>query len=182
MILLWELNVATLPTFLVGGFLVFVGIAMGLQQWRVHTELCNDSELDELDYRNSERRVQIRVTLSGLFVLTGFLISLGGRLDELFKISAASYFTFSMGFLGVLLLLLAAIVVLGLIDLSLTAAQLRRSGSRGQGMRQQVEEELRRYRESRQLQRSSTTPPGDTFNVPPSDSLNQPTEDIADQS
>ena len=170
---LGELNGATLPTFLVGGFLVFVGIAMGLQQWRAQYELRNDSELDEREYRESERRVQIRVALSGLFLLTGFLISLGGRLDGLFRMSATSYFTFSMGFLGVLLMLLAAIVVLGLVDLSLTAAQLRRSGSRGQGMRQQVEEELRRYRESRQSQRSSTTSPGDAANALPSDEPNE---------
>ena len=179
---LGELNGATLPTFLVGGFLVFVGIAMGLQQWRAQSELRNDSELDEREYRDSERRVQIRVTLSGLFVLTGFLISLGGRLDELFKMSATSHFTFSMGFLGVLLLLLAAIVVLGLVDLSLTAAQLRRNASRGCGRRRQLEEELLRYRELRQSQASPASTLGDAATAPPSDSSNQPTEDIADQS
>ena len=171
-----ELNGATWPTFLVGGFLVFVGLAKGLEQWRVSHELHNDSKLDEREFREQERRVQIRLTLSGLFVLTGFLISLGGRLDGLFfRMSASLYITFSMGFLGVLLMLLAAIVVLGLVDLSLTAAQLRRSGSRGQGMRQQVEEELRRYRESRQSQRSSAASPGDTLNTPPSESSNQTT-------
>ena len=177
-----ELNGATLPTFLVGGFLVFVGIAMGLQQWRAQYELRNASELDERDYRESERRVQIRVTLSGLFLLTGFLISLGGRLDELFRMSGASYITFSMGFLGALLLLLAAIVVLGLIDLSLTAGQLRRSGSRGHGMRQQVEEELRSYRESRQTQRSSTASLGDAANALPSDAPNESAGNLTDQS
>lgn len=145
MFLLWELDGTTLPMFLLGGFLVFVGIAMGLQQWRAHFELRQDSTLDEREYRDSERHVQIRVTLSGLFLLTGFLISLGGRLDELFRMSAASYFTFSMGFLGGLLMLLAAIVVLGLIDLNLSAAQFRRSANRGSGGRQKLEEELRWY-------------------------------------
>ena len=177
-----ELNGATLPTFLVGGFLVFVGIAMGLQQWRAQYELRNDSKLVEREYRESERRVQIRVTLSGLFVLTGFLISLGGRLDALFRMSATSYFTFAAGFLGVLLMLLAAIVVLGLIDLSLTAAQLRRIANRGLGGRRQLEEELLRYRELRQSQNRSASTPGDAANAPPSDSSSPPTEDIADQS
>ena len=172
-----ELNGATWPTFLVGGFLVFVGLAKGLEQWRVSHELHNDSKLDEREFREQERRVQIRLTLSGLFVLTGFLISLGGHLDGLFRMSASLYITFSMGFLGVLLMLLAAIVVLGLVDLSLTAAQLRRSGSRGRGLRQQVEEELRRYRESQQAQRSSTASPGHAANAPPSASSSQSTAD-----
>ena len=172
-----ELNGATWPTFLVGGFLVFVGLAKGLEQWRVSHELHNDSKLDEREFREQERRVQIRLTLSGLFVLTGFLISLGGRLDGLFRMSASLYITFSMGFLGVLLMLLAAIVVLGLVDLSLTAAQLRRSGSRGRGLRQQVEEELSRYRQSQQAQRSSTASPGHAANAPPSASSSQSTAD-----
>ena len=85
---LWELDAMTLPTFFVGGFLVFVGSAMGLQQWRASHELHNNSTLDELEYRERERRIQIRLTLSGLFMLTGFLISLGGRLDALFRMSA----------------------------------------------------------------------------------------------
>ena len=177
MFLLWELNGATLPTFLVGGFLVFVGIAMGLQQWRAQYELRNDSELDEREYRELERRVQIRLTLSGLFVLTGFLISLGGRLDSLFRLSVSTYFTFSMGFLGVLLMLLAAIVVLGLIDLSLTAAQLRRSANRGLGGRRQLEEELLRYRELRQSQNRATSTLGGAATAPPSDSSCPPTEE-----
>lgn len=178
MFLLWELNGATLPTFLVGGFLVFVG----LEQWRASHELHKDSTLDEREYREQERRVQIRLTLSGLFVLTGFLISLGGRLDGLFRKSASLYITFAMGFLGVLLMLLAAIVVWGLVDLSLTAAQLRRSGSRGRGLRQQVEEELSRYRESRQTQRNSTASLGDAANALPSDASNESTGNLTDQS
>ena len=179
---LGELNAATLPTFVVGGFLVFVGLAMGLEQWCVSRELHNNSTLDELEYRERERRIQIRLTLSGLFMLTGFLISLGGRLDALFRMSANLYFTFSTGFLGVLLLLLAAIVVLGLIDLSLTAAQLRRISNRGLGGRRALEEELLRYRELRQSQARSASTPGDAANAPPSVSSNSPTEDIADQS
>ena len=177
-----ELDAMTLPTFFVGGFLVFVGSAMGLQQWRASHELHNNSTLDELEYRERERRIQIRLTLSGLFMLTGFLISLGGRLDALFRMSANLYFTFSTGFLGVLLLLLAAIVVLGLIDLSLTAAQLRRISNRGLGGRRALEEELLRYRELRQSQARSASTPGDAANAPPSVSSNSPTEDIADQS
>lgn len=182
MFLLWELDGATLPTFLVGGFLVLVGVAMGLQQWRTQYELRNDSKLDEQEYRELERRVQIRVTLSGLFVLTGFLISLGGRLNSLFRLTASTYFTFSMGFLGVLLLLLAAIVVLGLVDLSLTAAHLRRSGNRGRGGRQRLEEELRLYREQQRSQMSAEKPPGDALSPSPSDSSNHSTSDFTDQS
>lgn len=184
MYLIWTLNPATLPTFLVGGFVMLVGIAMGLKQWHAQRELQNDSQLDEREYRDAERTIRLRHWLSGLFVLTGFLITLGGRFEALFQLSASNYFAFSVTYLGGLLLLLFAIVILGSVDLSWTMAAWRRAGNHGLGGRQQLEEELRRYRVQRQQERhtpqetaaldrdlSSNPPPGDASGSSPGDPL-----------
>ncbi|MEK6260772.1 MAG: hypothetical protein AABP62_19405 [Planctomycetota bacterium] len=142
----FELNAHTLPALIVGGFLMLVAVAMSLRQWWSHRELQRRVKVDEHDYAHLERQIQRRLVMSGLFFLVGFLISIGNRLDGFIQQTPNAYFTFSFTFLGGVLLLVAAIIVLGLVDLLSTVAFTRRVSGQLRGERQKIEEELRQYR------------------------------------
>ena len=154
----FEINVHTLPTLIVGGFLMLVAIAMSLRQWWSHRELQRRVKVDEHDYAHLERQIQRRLVMSGLFFLVGFLISIGNRLDGFIQRTPNSYFAFSFTFLGGVLLLVAAIIVLGVVDLLSTIAYMRRTGSQLRSERQKIEEELRQYR-ARQKRGTEDEPP-----------------------
>jgi len=141
-----EINARTLPALIVGGFLMLLGVSMSLRQWWSHRELQQRVKVDEIAYTHLERQIQLRLAMSGLFFLVGLLISIGDRLDTVFQQSPKSYFDFSSMFLGGVLLFVAAIIVLGLVDLVSTIAYTRRAGGQLRTQRQKIEEELRRYR------------------------------------
>lgn len=128
---------------------MFVAVSMSLRQWWSHRELQRRVKVDEYDYAHLERQIQRRLVMSGLFFLVGFLISIGNRLDGFIQQTPNAYFTFSFTFLGGVLLLVAAIVVLGVIDLLSTIAYARRASGQLRGERQKIEEELRQYRARR---------------------------------
>lgn len=142
-----EINPQTLPALIVGGFLILVAVGMSLKQWWSHRELQRRVKVDEHNYAHLERQIQRRLVMSGLIFLIGCLISVGNRLDQVFQWTPASYFAYSSLFLGGVLLLVAAVVVLGLVDLVSTMAYTRRAGGQLHGERQKLEEEIRQHRE-----------------------------------
>ena len=145
----FEINVRTLPVLIAGGFPILLSIFICLRQWWSHRELQRRVKVDEIAYAHLERQIQLRLAMSGLFFLVGLLISIGNRLDGVFQQTPNSYFAFSSLFLGGVLLLVVAIVVLGLVDLVSTIAYTRRAGGQLRSERQKIEEELRQYRERR---------------------------------
>ena len=145
----FEINAHTLPALIVGGFLMLVAITMSLRQWRSHRELQRRVKVDEYDYSHLERQIQRRLVMSGLFFLVGFLISIGNRLDGFIQQTPNSYFTYSFTFLGGVLLFVAAIIVLGVVDLLSTIAYMRRTGGQLRSERQKIEEEIRQHRARR---------------------------------
>ena len=154
----FEINAHTLPALMVGGFLMLVAVTMSLRQWWSHRELQRRVKVDEIVYAHLERQIQLRLAMSGLFFLVGLLISIGNRLDGVFQQTPNSYFAFSSLFLGGVLLLVVAIVVLGLIDLVSTIAYTHRVGGQLRSERQKIEEEIRQYRERRKSVADDETP------------------------
>jgi hypothetical protein len=121
---------------------------MGLRQWWSHRELQRRVKVDEYEYAHLERQIQRRLAMSGLFLLVGCLISVGQRFDQFVQQTPNSYFAFSFTFLGGILFLVAAIVVLGFVDLFSTVVFTRRAGGQLRTERQKIEDELRQYRAS----------------------------------
>jgi hypothetical protein len=154
----FEFDADTLPALIVGGFLILVAIAMSLRQWWSHRELQQRVKVDEFDYAHLERQIQRRLLMSGLFFLVGFLISIGNRLDGFVQRTPNSYFTFSFTFLGGILLLVAAIVVLGVVDLLSTIAYMRHTSGQLRSERQKIEEELRQYRAHQKIGKGDEPP------------------------
>ena len=141
-----ELDSQTLVVLFVGGFPMAFAVVMGLRQWWSHRELQRSVKVDEYEYAHLERQIQRRLVMSGLFFLVGCLISVGHRFDGFIQQSPNSYFAFSFTFLGGILFLVAAVIVLGFVDLLSTIAFTRRASGQLRGERQKIEEELRQYR------------------------------------
>lgn len=154
----FEINAHTLPALIVGGFLMLVAVSMSLRQWWSHRELQRRVKVDEYDYAHVERQIQRRLVMSGLFFLVGFLISIGNRLDGFIQQTPNAYFTFSFTFLGGVLVLVAAIIVLGFVDLLSTIAYSRHASGQLRSERQKIEEEIREYR-ARQKSGTGDEPP-----------------------
>ncbi len=142
----FEFDAHSLPALIVGGFLMLVAVGMGLRQWWSHRDLQRRVKVDEYEYAHLERQIQRRLVMGGLFFLVGFLISIGNRLDGFIQQTPNSYFAYSFTFLGGILLLVAAIIVLGFVELISTITFTRRTSSQLRDERQKIEEELRQYR------------------------------------
>jgi hypothetical protein len=155
-----EIDSQSLPALIVGGTLILVAVGIGLRQWWSHRDLQRRVNVDEYEYAHLEAQIQRRLLMSGLFFVVGGLITVGYRLDNLFQQTPGSYFAFSSLFLGSVLLLVAAVVVLGLFDLVSTVRYMRHAGGQLRGERQKLEEEIRQHRERLKSASNSRPPAG----------------------
>ncbi len=140
-----RLDADSLPALVVGALLLLAAAAMGLWQWWTHRQLVLNSELDETGFRHGERQVRFRLVVSGLLFLLGVAIPLGDQLDFFFRGRAAFFFVYWMG----VLLLIFAMVVVVVLDALSTLAYARLSQVELRHERQAIEEEIRKYRASK---------------------------------
>ena len=135
----------TIPALVMGAVLFCAASAMALKQWWAHRRLVLNPKVDEASYQHTERQIHRRLFISGLMFLLSVLIPMGDQLGVFFLQRAEWFFAFWMG----VLLIVFMMVILALVDLLATVAYAR-LGRAELGMeRRAIEEEIRRYRASR---------------------------------
>ena len=140
-----RLDAVSLPALIVGALLLLAAAAMGLWQWWTHRQLVLNSKLDEVGYRHSERQIRFRLAVSGLLFLLGVAIPLGDQLDVFFRGRPAFFFTYWIG----VLFLIFAMVVVAIADAVSTLAFARLSQVELRHKRNELAEEIRKYRASK---------------------------------
>ena len=135
----------SLPALIAGGLLLIAASAMGIWQWWSHRRLMQDSNVSESVYQITERQIRNRLIVAALLFLLGIAIPLGDQLDFFFRGRPGLFFAYWM---GVLLLVLGMVVVV-VADALATLAFARVSQVELRHERRELEEEIRRYRASK---------------------------------
>ena len=142
MLLPIRIDVDSLPALLVGGLLLCAAIFMALKQWWAHRRLVLNMKVNEAGYQIAERQIRHRLAVGILLFLLGVAIPLGDQLDMFFRVRPGVFFAYWMG----VLLLVFAMVVIALGDILTTLASVRVSQVDLHRERQELEEEIRRFR------------------------------------
>jgi hypothetical protein len=137
--------VDTLPALIVGGVLLCAAAAMALKQWWAFRRLNSNPNVDETAYQHTERQIHSRLSVSGLLFLLGVLIPMGDQLENVFVQRPGLFFAYWIG----VLLLVFVMVVMALMDLLSTIAYTKSTRVRLGMERRAIEEDIRRYRASR---------------------------------
>lgn len=145
-----RIDADSLPALIVGALLLVAASAMGIWQWLAHRRLVQNSDVSESVYQFTERQIRNRLIVGGLLFLLGVAIPLGDQLD--FRGRAALFFSYWMG----VLLLVFAMVVVVIIDALATLAFARITQIELRHERRELEEEIRRYRASKNGANSPT--------------------------
>jgi hypothetical protein len=137
-----RVDVDNLPPLIVGGLLLFAAAFMALKQWWAHRRLMQNMKVNEAGYQIAERQIRHRLAVGVLLFVLAIAIPLGDQLDFFFRARPGLFFAYWM---GVLLLVFAMVVIaLGDILSTLAAARLTQVDLRRE--RQELEEEIRRFR------------------------------------
>lgn len=140
-----RIDVETLPALLVGAFLLCAATVQILRQWWAHRQLDLNPKLDEAAYTHLDRQIRSRLIVGVLLFALGIAIPLGDQLDFFFRAHPSLFFVYWIA----VLLAVFGMVILALTDAAMTVAYARVSQSRLRKERQQIEDEIRRYRASK---------------------------------
>ena len=140
-----RIDVETLPALLVGAFLLCAATVQILRQWWAHRQLDLNPKLDEAAYTHLDRQIHSRLFVGVLLFALGIAIPLGDQLDFFFRAHPSLFFVYWIA----VLLAVFGMVILALTDAAMTVAYARVSQSRLRKERQQIEDEIRRYRASK---------------------------------
>lgn len=140
-----RIDVETLPALLVGAFLLCAATVQILRQWWAHRQLDLNPKMDEAAYTHMDRQIRSRLMVGVLLFALGIAIPLGDQLDFFFRAHPSLFFVYWIA----VLLAVFGMVILALTDAAMTVAYARVSQSRLRQERQQIEDEIRRYRASK---------------------------------
>jgi len=143
----------TLPALVMGALLLLVAAVLSLKQWWAYRRLSLNPKVDEAGYIHTERQIRNRLAVGGLLFVLGVAIPLGDQADVFFRARPGLFFAYWM----VILLLVFAMVVVAIGDVLSTLAFARVSQVALRHERRELEEEIRRYRASRNNQAGSDT-------------------------
>lgn len=140
-----RIDADSLPALIVGALLLCGAVAMGLKQWWAHRRLMLNTKVGEVGYVIAERQIQHRLIVGGLLFVLGVAIPLGDQLDFFFRVRPGLFFAYWM----TIMLLVFAMVVVAIGDVLSTLAYARLSQVELRRERQELEDEIRRFRASR---------------------------------
>ncbi len=140
-----RVDVDNLPPLIVGGLLLLAAAFMALKQWWAHRRLVENMKVNEVGYQIAERQIRHRLAVGVLLFVLAIAIPLGDQLDFFFRARPGVFFSYWMG----VLLLVFAMVVIALGDILSTLAAARLSQVDLRRERQELEEEIRRFRAQR---------------------------------
>lgn len=135
----------TLPALVMGALLLLLAAALSLKQWWAYRRLMLNPKVDEAGYVHSERQIRNRLIVGGLMFVLGVAIPVGDQADFFFRARPGLFFAYWM----VVLLLVFAMVVVAIGDVLSTLAYARVSQFALRRERRELEEEIRRYRASK---------------------------------
>jgi len=142
MLLPIRFGIDNLPALLFGGLLLCTSVFMALKQWWAHRRLVQNMKVTEAAFQIAERQIRHRLAVGVLLFVLAVAIPLGDQLDMFFRVQPGLFFAYWM---GVLLLVLAMVVIaLGDVLTTLAAARLSQVDLRRE--RQELEEEIRRFK------------------------------------
>lgn len=128
-----------------GALLLLLAAALSLKQWWAYRRLTLNPKVDEVGYVHSERQIRNRLIVGGMMFVLGVAIPLGDQADFFFRARPGLFFAYWM----VVLLLVFAMVVVAIGDILSTLAFARVSQFALRRERRELEEEIRRYRASK---------------------------------
>ncbi len=143
----------TLPALVMGALLLLVAAALSLKQWWAYRRLTLNPKVDEAGYVHTERQIRNRLIVGGLMFVLGVAIPLGDQADVFFRARPGLFFAYWM----VVLLLVFAMVVVVIGDVLSTLAYARVAQFALRRERRELEEEIRRYRASKNGHADSET-------------------------
>jgi hypothetical protein len=126
----------------VDNLLLLAAAFMALKQWWAHRRLVENMKVNEVSYQIAERQIRHRLAVGVLLFVLAIAIPLGDQLDFFFRARPGVFFAYWMG----VLLLVFAMVVIALGDILSTLAAARLSQVDLRRERQELEEEIRRFR------------------------------------
>ncbi|MDB5348619.1 MAG: hypothetical protein JWP89_6996 [Schlesneria sp.] len=137
-----RVDVDNLPPLIMGALLLCAAAFMALKQWWAHRRLMQNMKVNEAGYQIAERQIRHRLAVGVLLFVLAVAIPLGDQLDIFFRARPGVFFAYWMG----VLLLVFAMVVIALGDILSTLAAARLSQVDLRRERQELEEEIRRFR------------------------------------
>lgn len=150
-----RLDVDSVPALVVGALLLCVAVFMALKQWWAHRRLVQNTKINEAGYKIAERQIRHRLAVGVMLFVLGVALPLGDQLDFFFRVRPGLFFVYWMG----VLFLVFVMVVMALGDVLSTLAAARISQVDLRRERQELEEEIRRFRAQRE---NSPEKPGET--------------------
>ena len=147
-----QFHANNLPALLIGAFLLVVSIVLTLQQWRAHYRLVLNSKVNEAGFQVAERQIRHRMAVAIILLVLAIMIPLGDQMDIFFRGHPGIFFAYWMS----VLLLILAMVLVAVGDIVSTLAYARLSQVELRRERQELEEEIRRYRESQAASNGKT--------------------------
>lgn len=141
-----RLDVDSVPALVVGALLLCAAAFMALKQWWAHRRLVQNTKVNEAGYKIAERQIRHRLAVGVMLFVLGVALPLGDQLDFFFRIRPGLFFAYWMG----VLFLVFVMVVMALGDVLSTLAAARISQVDLRRERQELEEEIRRFRAQRE--------------------------------
>lgn len=145
MLLPLQLDQDNLPALLMGAVLLTLSALLTIRQWFQYRRLLNSPQVDEKSYLLAERQIRHRLVVAALMFIVGVGIPLGDQLGAVFRVHPIFFFFYWM----MILLLVFVMVVVALSDAMSTIVFARATQAELRQQRQELEAEIRRYRESR---------------------------------
>lgn len=149
-----RLDVDSVPALVVGALLLCAAAFMALKQWWAHRRLIQNTKINEAGYKIAERQIRHRLAVGVMLFVLGVALPLGDQLDFFFRVRPGLFFAYWMG----VLFLVFVMVVMALGDVLSTLASARISQVDLRRERQELEEEIRRFRAQRE---NSSEKPGE---------------------
>lgn len=141
-----RLDVDSVPALVVGALLLCAAAFMALKQWWAHRRLVQNTKINEAGYKIAERQIRHRLAVGVMLFVLGVALPLGDQLDFFFRVRPGLFFAYWMG----VLFLVFVMVVMALGDVLSTLAAARISQVDLRRERQELEEEIRRFRAQRE--------------------------------
>ena len=140
-----RIDATTLPALLFGGFLLACAIVMGVFVRRARRALDEDLEHDDSTRILANGQFRRRIQISVMLGMIGILIPLGDQLDQLFIRRPFLFFVW----VGCVFILVIWMVLMALGDWLSTFAFSAVARTHLRHERRELEEEIRRYRASK---------------------------------
>lgn len=135
----------SLPALIAGALVLCCSAALALKQWWAYRRLIRDPKVSETGYQNSERQIRNRLIVAAILFAIGVAIPTGDQLDFFLRSHPGIFFVYWMS----VLFLVFMMCVMALADVLLTLSYVKATQGEMRQQREELQEEIRRYRASR---------------------------------